>query len=56
MEFEVWVGEPDVIYWTSWRESTDECSGRPKAFGQHCALNRGKRYLGQDQTRQYAAA
>ena len=31
------VGEPDVIHQTSWRKSTDECSGRPKAFGQHCA-------------------
>ena len=31
------AGEPDVTHRTSWRESTGNCSGRPKAFGQHCA-------------------
>ena len=31
MEFTVRVGEPDVTHWTSWLESTGECSGRPKA-------------------------
>ena len=34
MEFTVRVGEPDVAHQTSWLESTSECSGRPKAFGQ----------------------
>ena len=37
MEFTVRVGEPDVTHRTSWLESTGECSGRPKVFGQHCA-------------------
>ena len=44
MEFTVRVAEPDVTHWTSWRESTGECSGRPKAFGQHCAPQRGECY------------
>ena len=34
MEFTV---QPDVTHRTSWRESTGEYSGRPKAFSQHCA-------------------
>ena len=38
MEFTVHVGEPDVTHRTSWFASTGECSGRPKAFGQHCVL------------------
>ena len=56
MEFTVWVGEPDVTHRTSGPESTGECSGRPEVLGQHCAPQRGKRYLDRDQTRQYAAA
>lgn len=56
MEFTVRVGEPDVTHRTSGPESTGECSGRPEVLGQHCAPQRGKRYLGRDQTRQYAAA
>ena len=56
MEFTVRAGEPDVTHRTSWRESTGECSGRPTAFGQYYAPERGKCYLGQDQTRHYAAA
>ena len=34
MESTVWVGEPGVTHRTSRHESTGECSGRPKAFGQ----------------------
>ena len=56
MEFTVRVGEPDVAHWTSWLESTGECSGRPKAFGENCAPKRGECYLGEDQTMHHAAA
>ena len=56
MEFTVRAGEPDVTHRTSWPESTGECNGRPKVFGQHCAPKRGECCLDRNQTRQYAAA
>ena len=56
LRFTVWAQKPDIVHWTSWLESTCDCSKQPETLRQHSAEEVCKCHLVWLRVKQYVAA